>query len=436
MGRADPRGSEVIGMRFMALACSVLTSVAALGAPAAAGAPARPQDRPFSVIAVVDTGINPYHVDFRRRDLTAHPSSYIEGFPATARPIRLSFGGDALETSAQRDRREWGKVARNELVWFPGTNVVGAIGPFDFTNPTGLGDGITSYSTAHPVLDLESGHGTAVASVAAGGVHGPETRDSLIVSVKGTVDGLEWAAAQPWIDVVSISWWNVRPRDLTAVAEATRAAVASGKVVCVASMNYSLPMMWTASGGPSWNVNVGAASPETRGEHYYTGYPNDVLGLSGVMAADAASNTGEVEVAGTSFSTPSVCGLHAKVLSQVRSRLGDSSEGARRGWLAEGPRGEGPLEDGRLSRVELEDALASTAVPAEPAVGGSDGNSIPAAPAAPWIRGGYGIIDEDSAADALRVLLGRQGRPDRSFEDAWVAAVDAVRDALWGPPPP
>ncbi|MDQ4125309.1 MAG: S8/S53 family peptidase [Actinomycetota bacterium] len=420
-------------MRHKAFAVAAVL-LAALPAPAS-GARDDLRDRPFTVVAVVDTGINPYHEDFRRPELTAHPSTYIEGFPKSAPAVPITFGEAGLTASAQTDAAAWDEVEPNELVWLPGTNVVGAIGPFDFTNPTGLGDGITAHESGHPVLDLESGHGTAVASVAGGAIHGPDTEDTLLVAVKGNVAALEWAAKQPWIDIVTLSWWNLRPGDLRAVADASRAAVASGKVVCVANMNYSAPMFWTASNGPSWNVYVGAASKQTRGEHYYTGYPNDVLGLAGVMAATADANSGEQKAYGTSVAAPNVCGLHAKVLSEVRGALGDVRQGARPSAVARGPRGDGYLSDGRLTRAELEDAVASTATPAVTAISADD-RSIPAAPVVPWIRGGYGIVDEDSARTAVRVITGRIPRPDRLLEDSWLAAVDAIRDALWGPPPP
>jgi hypothetical protein len=369
------------------LACAVAVA-ALLPAPVAArrADSADLRSRPFTVVAVVDTGINPYHVDFRRPELTAHPSTYVEGFPKDTPAVPITFGDPALVTSAQRDRAAWDRVKPNELVWIPGTNVVGAIGPFDFTNPTGLGDGITAHAAGHPVLDLESGHGTAVASMAGGSIHGPDTDDTLIVAVKGNVDALRWVSEQPWIDVVTLSWWNVRPADFTGVARASRAAVASGKLVCVANMNYSIPMIWTASGGPSWNVYVGAASEKTRGEHSYTGWPSDVLGLAGVTAAHAERNDGEQTANGTSVAAPNVCGLHAKVLSQVRGLLGDARQGARKAALATGPRGDGYLSDGRLTRAELEDAVASTAIPAEPSLSQDDPSSIPAAPAAPWLR--------------------------------------------------
>ena len=55
------------------------------------------------VIAVVDTGINPYHVAYRRSEYTVHPSNYIEGFPKDAPALGLSFGAADYVTARTAD---------------------------------------------------------------------------------------------------------------------------------------------------------------------------------------------------------------------------------------------------------------------------------------------------------------------------------------------
>lgn len=416
-------------MRLSALSASVAWVVCATASAAAAAEPSLVR-RPFAVVAVVDTGINPYHRDFRRADLKAHPSTYIEGFPATARALDLTLNSASLGDALSADEDKWSAARPNELYWVPGTNIVGAIGPFDVEGPLPF----IGESEPHPFYD-DLGHGTGVASVAAGSIHGPRTEDVLIVAVKGLEEGLAWAARQPWIDVITNSWFYFE-QDYDSVARASRLAVENGKTVCFASHNYAVPFTMFSSQGPSWNVVVGAASRQTRGEHAYTGYPNDVLGLSGVMAADPSSIDDEERVSGTSYAAPNVCGLMAKVIAQTRATLRDVRQGPHAGGFARGPRGRGYLEDGVLSRLELEDAVQATAVPAEPAPPDQkDPNAIPALPFAGFVRGGYGIVDEGSARDALAVILGRAGRPTRTLEDAWIAATNAARDAIWGSPP-
>lgn len=393
--------------------------------PVAATAEAKPRaalkNRPFTVIAVADSGINPYHVDFRRPELTAHPSTYIEGFPRKTPALNLSFGSRNYAEAITRDRKQWEGVEKGELVWIPGTNIIGAVDP--------VGDNFK-------FLD-ESGHGTAVASIAAGRRFGPGSDDVLIVALRSTTPGLKWAARQPWIDVVTNSWTNHDTEPVTpGAAAASREAVRNGKIVCFASGNLATPLWFTGEQGPSWNLSVGAASSSNRGEHFYTGWPSDVLGIANVRGAAHDSVSGSTDFGGTSAAAPHVCGLIAKTLSQVRAELGDVVQGPHAAALATG-RGKGAyLGDGRLTNYELIDAVQSTAVPAEAnPPHPDDPDSIPALPGAPWIRGGYGIVDRDSAKVALRVLLGEKKRPDRAVEDAWAGAMDRLRNALWGDPP-
>ena len=397
----------------------------AAGLPAAQGAPERGlKNESFTVIAVVDTGINPYHDDFRRPDLTTHPSSYIDGFPKSAKALNLTFGLPTLMDSQKKDEKVWKGAKAEQLYWIPGTNIIGAVGPFD-----GMRNG--------PILP-DGSHGTGTSSLAAGMIHGPKSERVLLVHVKGFVDGLKWAARQPWIDIVTNSWGppaGVNPL-LPGVADAAYEAVEAGKVVCFASGNTTTPTLHDESAGPSWIVIVGAASEVNRGEYYYTSYPNDILGHAKKKAASDQLNDGEMSFGGTSAASPSACGLFARTLAEARARLGDRREGPHGGVLLVGPKHkEGPLDDGVLTRVELEDAMQSTAQPASTMTGTSDPTALPALPLAAFIRGGYGIVDSDTAKVGLDVILGREPRPERQLEDQWYITLNTIRDAYWGEPP-
>lgn len=371
----------------------------------------RLRQRSFAVIAIVDSGINPYHVDFRLPaddDLVGvHPSEYIEGYPTTADRMQLSFDAPSYRAAVDADVDQWERAARGRLTWVDGTNIVGAIAVPE------VGGSFRD----------QGGHGTGVASQAAGRVLGPAHPDVLLVAVRQSDAGVAWAAQQPWIDAISMSWSRVVPLGRTAAA--TWAAAGDGKVICAATGNLTVPIWFFQEQGPSWHVNVGAVHVDDRHEPAYSGAPADVFGLTNVPAAAHDSMTDSRNFAGTSGATPAVCGLMTHTIAEARRRLGDTVQGPRGdGVLAVGPPGSGPVADGRVTRVEVEDAVQATAVPST------------LTPPVHFVRGGYGIVDRGSVAQALKVLFGEAPRPNRDTEDAWVGTTDRARNAVWGAPPP
>lgn len=128
-----------------------------------------------------------------------------------------------------------------------------------------------------------------------------------------------------------------------------------------------------------------------------------------------------------------MCAAASRLPWQKRGRFwATSSRDHTRAASRSAHRGRGYLEDGLLDRLELEDAIQSTAVPAETTPPDpQDPYAIPALPAAHFARGGHGIVDDRSMRRALQVVVGRIPRPDRPLEDAWISFTDALRDALW-----
>jgi len=144
-----------------------------------------------TVIAIVDSGINPYHVEFQGAEVNTsqHPSTHVTGYPDAADPLNLTLNRSVPYDVAVR-QDSWDEVRGDHLYWIPGTKVVGAY------HAGG------SLAGGTPILD-DDGHGTASAAVAAGDRLGT-CEDGLIVAVEGT-EGLSWALSQRWIDVVTNS---------------------------------------------------------------------------------------------------------------------------------------------------------------------------------------------------------------------------------------
>ena len=83
-----------------------------------------------AVVAFVDTGINPYHQVFRDDSPRAyqHPSTYIPGYPADAIALDVTLSLTDWAKAVRADCESvWKTIVPNQLYWFPGTKIVGAI---------------------------------------------------------------------------------------------------------------------------------------------------------------------------------------------------------------------------------------------------------------------------------------------------------------------
>lgn len=427
--------------------------------------------RSHVVIALVDTGINPYHASFKRPDRLVHPSLYIEGFPKSAPALGLDLREkDYVKARNGDDKPVWSKVQERKLYWIPGTNIVGAYSQQDYWSTLpGLAstpiEGVTNQP--RPVID-DDGHGTGVSSVSGGGIFGSNP-DALIVMVEGLgADSVRWAASQPWIDFISGSYgdpaavpYTKYVPDLPAAPdpevgevdgreyEATGPFVLrDGRTTCFSAGNgltrtgsaYDRYSSIRPTSGPSWVITVGAASPRNDQDYGWHSVPVDVSSYGNHWpAADYASTDGTIEFSGTSNATPVTCGVFSKALLEARKALRDTREGIHdggdQGVPASGVKGPGLLADGLLTRQELQDAVLKTAMPAELDPVSYSYEPVPAVPHTPayYTQQGYGIANKRSAMRAVRVILGLDPMPDRADVDRWIAAIDSIRDAFWPP---
>jgi hypothetical protein len=93
------------------------------------------QTTPVTVVAINDTGINPYHVEFSAdtypdpdvlaltSNFTRHPSDYIPGYPADAKALPITRGKGYLPPE---DKPLWepDSIEAGKLYWIPGTKIV------------------------------------------------------------------------------------------------------------------------------------------------------------------------------------------------------------------------------------------------------------------------------------------------------------------------
>ena len=425
------------------------------------------KQKPFVVIALTDSGINPYHVDFRAPEFLHHPSSYIEGYPSTSQALDLSLdvadadGYDAARTS---DGGTWDEVRANRLYWFPGTRIIGG-----YSVAAG---GVAGGYDEVRILD-DQGHGTGTSSVAAGRYFGSNP-NALIVMVEGLGDApLNWAASQPWIDIVTNSWGPSLAGVSTGSVTGTRDATRRGQSILFSSgngnRNTNSSEVWgpiqEATGiedpckckipnsnasflshnkGPSWIITVGAASPINGQSHWWHGVPVDVSSFgSKWRAADfnKVARSGNRDFGGTSCASPTTAGVLSAVILKAREALGDVSAGQKAGAVvaqaASGvtPPATGPLADGKLTRLEAEEITIKSAnpVPFDPVKATWDYAIYPTTPLY-FTYQGYGIVDKGSKARALDVLMGNATITARPEVDAFIAQMDEARNRIYGAP--
>lgn len=402
---------------------------------------AAPPVAPAPVIAIVDTGINAYHREFRVAGQAIRPLTY----PVKTPTLRLSLQAPSYEAAREGDDKQWGSIQDNVLYRVDGTKIIGLIrvpgrGPQDSANQISVETGQTA--PRRPIID-DAGHGTSVASLAVGNRLGRCPRCNLVfVSALNLEDGLRWAASQPWIDIISNSWGgplgvpiggSVGGTPTTgAINEASRTAVDEGKLVLFASGNgasgtgpyagvgQDRGLTWSSPySGPPWVIAVGALDPTSGRPSGWHSVPVDVVapGLA-TPAAKAESLDQQRTFFGTSCATPIAAGVAGEVLRRVRSRISDTGRRPPRTLASSRTFRLGALQDGTVTVDEVYAAMLGAA---RPPAGEPDGGPI----------SGWGAVDHESAPDAVGLLLGA-GTIDRPEATAWHETAVTARTQLWG----
>lgn len=439
----------------------------------------------MAVVALVDTGINPYSVAFRDNSPLArrHPSTYIPGYPKDARALRLSLGLP-FEKAVKKDEKIWASVERSKLYWVPGTRIVGAIsfgaGGTKCPSPTEvppLAGFVQESCKEHAILD-DQGHGSMTASRAAGSPNSlaPEAR---IVAIEGLGNNqVRWAADQGWIDVQSNSWLNLVPPPASSGSTGAAFRHASERMITMAASGNGTAYIMGVAPTPTYLLSTAAPGVILVGGHdngktaLWSGAPPHVVAdaYSGYTAVRRGAGKMQPDPIAccTSASAPYAAGGAAAIVQAAREILGDFSVGIKKGVIARGPKGvvpEGPLADGRFTLEEFKDVYLHTADPrpgefeddgdvhwaGEPRPPdntqfGPGGNpfcllctttpvpwrSIPEDPADafyPFV--GYGAIDQDSVKLAVSALLGKTQIPERPGADAQYQLDQQLREVLF-----
>lgn len=352
------------------------------------------------VIAVIDSGVAPYHLDFRASQmpqaktaskaddlpLDKAPHTWLAGFPKpntfeSYAATRLTLPTDPKADMAalqKRDADAWNDIDRskpNEINyrWMPGTKVIGAL-TFATTKPAVYGTG-----------GGEHGMGTSSASV--GNIYGA-CPECVLVFLQASAGpdyemALSWAMKQPWIDAVSNSYGIstglvVRDRVYNGSdTELMKQATLRGQTVFFSAGNGVTNDFITPNGtllssqeGPDWIVTVGATDPADV-DYSGSGKPADVAAIGTLYPTSYSAThiTGKGNFGGTSNATPVVAGTYGRALWLARGVLAGPSRGQVGGVVAKGKGSCGKarpgceLADGKLTRSELQARLFLGATP-------------------------------------------------------------------------
>ena len=429
------------------------------------------------VVAIIDSGINPYHRQFRDDSPEAyrHPSTYLPGYPVNATALRLSLNETDLQTAIQKDCAILESVAANQWFWVPGTRIVGILLDEAFARePVKCGPG----ERFQRVFDLVTAHGTGVAGRAAGADTSLCPTCKIVMHQAGqTTSSMHRIAKEPWIDLQSNSWAGYVHHQLPGN---------EGRGPHRLARLATERMVTFAASGNGERVRVDG--PVDIEQDFFTGIPphlRPAQGHAGVIVVGAHDN-GQVilwpgtmphvvadgwntptanqssiatnrTMGGTSGATPFAAGVFARMVLEARTILKDSRTGLRDGSLAVAGPGAtvpatGPLADGILSREEAESLYRASAAarPAEDLPFDGKLGCPPTNPCFTVSRGsdtmiqwstvpeqvpayyfiGYGQVGTRSLATSLRVLRGETPVPVRSDVDAFFDADTLIRRTL------
>lgn len=430
------------------------------GASADAAPPVEP--KPHVVVALIDTGINVYHSEFRERaygESEADPAVLIPGFPANeSKKLYPAFSAGDYRRAVEADKEEWNSVQRGELVIFPGTKAMG----ISFSKTDLISQVFELEDDYTRILDTV-GHGTMTASRAGGNtisLGGPEVRIVMVQAslnlfeLESASEAVDWVAAQDWIDIVSCSWGLPVPTGPAAEAvtkwtESIRNLAAEKPAFFSAGNGFGNGV---GTGYPSEFQDTLPADAISVGGHdngRFVYWANWMPYLSGDVLRNPAARHMEMDKienygSGTSSAAPFTAGGAASLLLEARKMLDDVGSVRPGGVLAQaGPRAalpaKGPLSDGTLTLDEFKRLLFHTAVvPQEdPSDGDASRLSIPvpgqeALPATLYPFFGYGEVNNKSVEVAQRVIHGDADEPVRVVEDALYARDYELRKSLYG----
>lgn len=402
-------------MRSRRLALAIL-GLALLSAPLVSLSAASGDDSFESsvVVAVPDTGINPYHEDVYRPNLDAHPSTYIEGYPEDIPELNLSVKkvnqqGYSYFEAFNLDEDVWDNADEEKWYWIRHTPFVAVYCEPEEDRSTAISDGSKTC-----ILDDGTSHGTGTTSAVL-----LENPDALVAFKQGGSGVGVFDEADIPVDVYSVSWGTVVPIPLPrSVQEGATYVKAAGNDPRSTYMDRwsGHPDVISVSGAyPIALIGNGDEAMSARDADVVAWHCRDDLFAPG-------RTTGTMEACGTSFSAPTVAGALSGAILDVREEVGYTGTTAN-GEIAPG-----------ITKADLRDAMNMTATydPGYFTNQGAGTLTVPVLGPAPYLQWGWGWYDNKVVDDTVAHLL-----EDETFEkpmdaELYMSINHKIRKALYG----
>jgi hypothetical protein len=414
---------------FRLLAAAVLAAAAAgcesppLEGEAQLDDPAKAAGKPRVVVAVIDSGVNPYHSFWYASEPGLPSPVYPEGTsPASVTPdtlrefgiendhiLKLTRTGNPAEDYAA-DAEQWARVKPYEYYWFRGTNLI-AMGR-DTAGPLILGNSDSNVHGVSTTASVISANPEAIVVLI-------EADGSTESQDLDTGEAYDIAFADPAVDMVSFSYSQALPTpQVKALYDSFEAVVYGGKLFFSSASNDPWITPYNDTSGPWWSIGIsGSGEGRSSGASGEVESSNGRQSKSGQLpdfVADFSHNlptcricqTETVRSFGTSFSTPWAAGVASRVLLEARRQLGHAGGIDKAGEAPVMVRGaRRDITNWELRRALEQAAYVATTAEWDPRSAQTDGGTIPVNDEAPWLQVGWGELSVDPAKDVVPQAL-------------------------------
>lgn len=411
------------GLLAVPVALGVLPGALAAPSPKAKGKPHVAVESPEPVqtadsrvvVAVIDSGVNPYHEAYYDDPVSVTPEVLAELGVAPENQITLTRTGNFANDFAA-DSGFWEFVEPGTPYWFVGTNLVGI--SFDTA-------GIPVFS------DPGDEHGTGTTSAVLDA--NPEAVVVLVESWNAEAE--TWTFSHPAIDIVSTSYGMIGSIPSSHITDSYAGVVEHGKLHVGAADNTPALSPQDGTSGPWWSIGVsGFHEDGTGARETLSGNLVDVVSdFTQTLPYCSDCESGREEgVSGTSFATPRTAGTLSKVLLEARRSAGHL------GGIVTGD-GAAPLMVSaggvQLTNWQVRRAMEEAAY--YPGLADWDGTidgNLPVLDPAPYVQTGWGLVSPDEqygVADRMLAQLAGAAPVKSAEACAWNTAIFSVRKLYW-----